>query len=149
MRICPQCGARTDRESCPADGRVTIDEALLERSDRLVGRVLAGRYAIEARLGAGAMGSVYRARHRETGGLVAVKVLRGEVAETPDLIKRFHIEAQNGAMLRHPNTVRVSDFGAEEDLLFLVMEHLDGRPLSEVIATEGQEIGRASCRERV
>ena len=105
--------------------------------DPLAGTVIAGRYELLDRIGSGSMGAVYRARHRSHGGMVAVKVLRAGLADSPESRKRFGIEARNGAALTHPNTVRVIDSGADGDLLFLVMEYLQGRPLSAVLAGQG------------
>ena len=131
MRVCPQCGTRTPAATCPIDGLVTLNEAVLETSDPLIGRLVGGKYKVERHLGSGGMGAVYAARHVETGGLVAVKVLIPDRANRPMAIKRFSLEAQNAAALRHANTVRVLDFGADEDLLFLVMEFLEGRSLQD------------------
>lgn len=102
----------------------------------LVGRVLDGKYRLEERLASGGQGAVYRAAHVETGGLVAIKVLRLVADDHEKMLKRFRLEAANTHRLRHPNTVRVFDFGQEalgatgEELPYLVMEYLEGRPLS-------------------
>ncbi len=129
MRVCPGCGIETSAERCPTDGLVTLDAALLERKDPLIGRTIASRYSVESHIGAGGMGSVYRARHRETGGLVALKVMRRDGGDDSDAIKRFSLEAQNAAVLTSAHAVRVLDFGADEETLYLVMELLDGEPL--------------------
>lgn len=138
MRICPECGTRTDAKVCPKDGLITLDEAVFEHENPLIGRKVADKYEILAEIGAGGMGSVYRARHAETGGFVAVKVMAPDRADRPTAIKRFHLEAQNAAVLRHANTVRVLDFGVDDDLLYLVMEYLAGEPLSAVLKREGK-----------
>ncbi|PIE17238.1 MAG: hypothetical protein CSA66_06300 [Proteobacteria bacterium] len=83
------------------------------------------------------MGAVYRARHCQTGGDVAVKFLHGTAALDSNMIKRFQLEAQNAAALRHTNTIRVTDFGVDDGTFYLVMEYLDGRPLSDVIRDQG------------
>jgi tRNA A-37 threonylcarbamoyl transferase component Bud32 len=98
--------------------------------DALQGRVLAGRYRLESRLGAGAMGIVYRAVDTELGRAVAVKVLRPELFGGRDSEKRFLREAEVLAALRHPNIVAVFDRGrTPDDVSFLVMELLQGQPL--------------------
>jgi serine/threonine-protein kinase len=113
----------------------------------LTGRILAGRYLIGPRLGSGAMGCVYQARHLELGRICAIKVIRQgvepEVGETfpcpEDAVARFRIEALAASRLDHPNVLRVLDFGCEpEDCLwFLVTEHLDGEDLADLMGAQG------------
>lgn len=139
-RVCPQCGRETDAARCPADGLVTIARSLLVESDVAdpwIGRVLDGRVQIEAPIGRGGMGAVYRARHLETGGLVAVKVLHPGGAGRAQALRRFHLEAQNAAMLQSVHTIRVSDFGIAEGSPYLVMEYLEGLPLSSIMRRDG------------
>jgi serine/threonine protein kinase len=101
----------------------------------LAGRTLAGRYLIEAVIGRGGMGAVYRAVDERLSRPVAVKVV-GAVTTDPDeqarLRSRFQREARAAAALRHPNVVQVHDFGRdpELDLDFLVMELLHGDDLA-------------------
>ena len=104
----------------------------------MVGHTIASRYLVERKLGAGGMGSVYIARHATTGGQVAVKVMRGDAAESAEAIKRFHLEAQNAAVLQSPHTVRVLDFGVDDEVLYLVMEFLDGESLQERLKRDGR-----------
>lgn len=141
MRLCPACDTRTEREHCPRDGRPTVEEQRLRPqggSDPLIGYLLEGRYRVESRLGSGGFGSVYVARHVETGGRVAVKLLRTQALEDEQSVKRFYIEAQNTHQLQHPNTIRVSDFGRTDDgVLYLMMEFVEGKPLSKVLKQEG------------
>jgi len=105
--------------------------------DPFIGRVIADKYEILSRLGAGGMGAVYRARHRQTGGDVAIKFLHGTALVVDSAVKRFELEARNAAQLRHANTIRVMDFGVDESVFYLAMEYVAGRPLSEVILKEG------------
>jgi serine/threonine-protein kinase len=104
--------------------------------DSLVGRTLDGRYTIEAILGVGGMGAVYRARHVHLGTTVAIKVMR---SSQPDATRRFLAEARRTFRLDHPNCVRASDAGVTEDgaLLYLVMELLEGRTLGEELERDG------------
>lgn len=101
----------------------------------LTGRTLAGRYLIEAVIGRGGMGAVYRAVDERLSRPVAVKVV-GAVTSDPGehdhLRARFHREARAAAALRHPNVVQVHDFGTdpELDLDYLVMELLHGEDLA-------------------
>ncbi|MCB9738024.1 MAG: protein kinase [Deltaproteobacteria bacterium] len=136
MRVCPDCGLRTESETCPNDGLVTIDEAMLEARDPLLGKLIAGKYRIESHIGAGGMGSVYRARHLETGGPVAIKVMVPDRSSRPTAIKRFALEAQNAAALRHAHTVRVLDFGTADEVMFLAMEFLEGESLHALLERE-------------
>lgn len=101
----------------------------------LAGRTLAGRYLIEAVIGRGGMGAVYRAVDERLSRAVAVKVV-GTSTSDPDEVQhlraRFHREARAAAALRHPNVVQVHDFGTdpEIDLDYLVMELLHGEDLA-------------------
>lgn len=98
---------------------------------RLIGTVLGSRYALEERLGAGAMGTVYRARHLKIGRTFAVKVLHQELLSHPGLVERFEQEALVAGRLQHPNVVRVVDFGEMEDgTRFTVMDLVPGKQLS-------------------
>jgi len=101
----------------------------------LTGRTLAGRYLIEAVIGRGGMGAVYRAADERLSRPVAVKVVgavTNDPAEHDRLRARFHREARAAAALRHTNVVQVHDFGTdpELDLDYLVMELLHGEDLS-------------------
>jgi tRNA A-37 threonylcarbamoyl transferase component Bud32 len=101
----------------------------------LAGRTLAGRYLIEAVIGRGGMGAVYRASDERLSRPVAVKVVgavTADPAEHDRLRARFHREARAAAALRHANVVQVHDFGTdpELDLDYLVMELLHGEDLA-------------------
>ncbi len=102
--------------------------------DALVGRTIAGKFVIEAHIGSGAMGAVYRARQIALEKTVAIKVLHGEHAEESQFVARFHREAKAASRLNHPNSMQVIDFGEEPDgLLYIAMEYLDGRSLHRVL----------------
>jgi hypothetical protein len=108
----------------------------------LTGRTLCGRYRIDAVIGRGGMGAVYRASDERLGRAVAVKVI-GIVAHDADdharLQGRFLREAKAAAALHHPNVVSVYDFGSDEQvgLDFLVMELLHGEDLAVRLARTG------------
>jgi serine/threonine protein kinase len=98
-------------------------------------RVLDGRYRLEALIAAGGMGQVWRARDTLLGRPVAVKVLRSEYTADPTFLSRFRAEAVHAASLSHPNIAAVYDYGEVADadgehLAYLVMELVDGEPLS-------------------
>jgi eukaryotic-like serine/threonine-protein kinase len=94
------------------------------------GRVIAGKYRLDERVGAGGMGEVYRAEHLTLRMPVAVKLLLPQRSAEMDVVRRFYREARASAQLNHPNVVRVIDFGKEGDQLpFMVMEWLEGSTL--------------------
>ncbi|MEE9127961.1 MAG: serine/threonine-protein kinase [Planctomycetota bacterium] len=97
------------------------------------GLVLAGRYRLEEVLGTGGMGQVWRAHDSRLDGPVALKVLTPAGANTMDAEARFQTESQTLARLQHPNIVAVHDTGADEDIRFLVMDLVDGKPLDKII----------------
>ncbi len=109
-------------------------------SDPLVGRLLDGRYRIEARIARGGMASVYRATDTRLDRTVAVKVMHAGLAEDEDFAQRFVREARAAARLAHPHVVAVhdqgSDSGPEGAAVFLVMEHVPGHTLRQVIREE-------------
>jgi len=95
-----------------------------------IGSVLDGRYRVDAVLGVGGMGRVYRAEHTGIGRAVAIKVLHSRLGGSSEAAKRFQREAMASGRLDHPNIVDVSDFGRLDDgSLYLVMEALEGESL--------------------
>jgi serine/threonine-protein kinase len=115
-----------------------MSHASTSTGDSLIGATLAGRYRVEARVGSGAMGAVYRAEHAVLGRRVALKILNRDRLVGGDTVQRFRREAQALSALHHPNTVRVFDFGAsDEGMLYLAMELLEGEALTDRIVREG------------
>lgn len=99
------------------------------------GDTLGDRWTLVEKIDAGAMGEVFRAEHRMLGHAVAVKVLRPEMTRDPGAIERFLREARIAAKLRHPNVVRVEDYGlAQDGRPYLVMELLHGESLARRLA---------------
>jgi serine/threonine-protein kinase len=118
---------------CPVDGQRLVRKTTYDSTggDPLLGTVLADRYTIVGRLGAGGMGTVYRAEQSPIGREVALKVLKKELGRDPETVVRFQREARTLSQLKHPNTVTIFDFGqTKEGLLFLAMELLEGEMLS-------------------
>ncbi|MCK6533508.1 MAG: serine/threonine protein kinase [Polyangiaceae bacterium] len=104
----------------------------------VVGEVVGGRYRIDAVLGGGGFGAVYRATQLNLNRAVALKVLHAGLVVTEGALERFRHEAELAQQLKSPNTVRVYDFGTtERGLPFIVWEFLEGRPLDAVLAAEG------------
>ncbi len=107
--------------------------------EELLGMVIDGRYRLEATLGRGGMGLVYRAAHMTLRRQVAVKILHPSLAASPDVRSRFEREALAAGKIDHPNCVTVYDSGRLRDgSLYLAMELLDGRALADVLDQEGQ-----------
>ena len=92
-----------------------------------------GPYEILEPIGAGGMGEVYRARDARLGRVVAIKVLRRDLAADPDLIERFEREARSASALNHPNIVTIHDVGADGPTSYIAMEWVDGVSLRELV----------------
>jgi tRNA A-37 threonylcarbamoyl transferase component Bud32 len=108
------------------------------QSDALVGHTLVDRYKLTRKIGEGGMGSVYEATHVLLSKPVAVKVLRDKYLDRPEVAKRLVQEARLASSIRHENIVDITDSGATEDgRTFVVMEHLDGQSLAELIKRDG------------
>ncbi len=150
MKTCSRCGREYQDSAifCSGDGN------LLDATDveRLIGSVIAGRYRLDEKLGEGAHGVVFRATQLELGRRVAVKILHPAKVLHPSVLAgvrdvrdywlscvvRFQREARAAARIRHPNIVAVTDFGtAAGDLVYMVMEHVTGRSLRDIIADSG------------
>ena len=140
MRFCPRCGSRYQYERfCPEDGAPT--ELLPEAGppkDALLGTLVDGRYRIDAQIGEGGMGVVYRATHIALNKTLALKILRGEMAKDPEAVQRFMQEAQSATSIGHENIIDINDFGQLPDgAAYFVMEYLNGRPLNDLIKRGG------------
>jgi serine/threonine-protein kinase len=119
--------------------------------DPMVGRTLEGRYTILAKLGAGSMGTVYRAKQHAMGREVAIKILRGDRAADESAKARFMREARANSLLASPNTVTVFDFGeSESGEFYLAMELLEGESLGQRITRVGRmpaPVAVDACRQ--
>jgi len=103
---------------------------ILEPGSELEG----GKYRIVRLLGAGGMGSVFEAEHRDTQRRVAIKCVHPSQGSEPEVAQRLVREAQAAARVRHPNVVDVYDVGRDGSMVYLVMEFLEGEPLSRPLA---------------
>lgn len=102
--------------------------------DPLVGRTLDGRYRVEAVLGEGGMGLVYKARHAVLNKPLAIKVLKPEVSRDVEVMDRFKQEAQSASAIGNHHIIDISDFGTLPDgSTYFVMEFLDGLSLTQAI----------------
>jgi len=109
--------------------------------ERLVGTRL-GKYNVIAMTGRGGMADVYKAHQESLDRFVAIKVLPALLARSTDLRRRFRREARAIAALRHPNIVTVYDFGEQGDIVYLVMDYVDGGTLKERMR-QPMSLGRA------
>lgn len=94
------------------------------------GTVLARRYRLDERVGAGGMGQVWRATDQVLERTVAVKLMRQELVEEPGFAERFLIEARTMAAVRHPGVVAIHDYQGDANQAFLVMEYVEGESLA-------------------
>jgi tetratricopeptide (TPR) repeat protein/TolB-like protein len=101
------------------------------------GTLLAGRYRIQAQIGVGGMGVVYKARDEELGVDIALKVLQSDLAARPEWIDRFRRELVLAREVTHKNVVRIHDIGESHGLVFLTMRLVEGRALLETLEKQG------------
>ncbi len=105
--------------------------------DQYIGKMLDGRYEILEIIGTGGMAVVYKARCHRLNRLVAVKILKSDLAQDADFRRRFHDESQAVAMLSHPNIVAVYDVSRSSKLEYIVMELIDGITLKQYMQRKG------------
>ena len=96
-----------------------------------------GRAKILYQIGAGSFARVYRAIHRDTGAVLAVKVLRNRFSNDPEKCRAFQHEGEMGRLLRHPNIVAIEDVGQENGASYLTMEFVEGQTLRELVKIRG------------
>ncbi len=99
----------------------------------MIGKRISGRYKILDIIGGGGMANVYLAHDMILDRNVAVKMLRLDLTNDEEFIRRFHREAQSATSLNHPNIVNIYDVGEEDDIYYIVMEHVDGQTLKQYI----------------
>lgn len=105
---------------------------------------LAGRYRLDARLGSGGMGTVFRATDLTTGRTVALKVLHANLAATPEFLKRFEREARVMAAMSHPNLLKLLSVERDDQLPFLVMPFIEGQSLRTILKAKSRLTARAA-----
>ncbi|HEX7841527.1 MAG TPA: protein kinase, partial [Kofleriaceae bacterium] len=109
----------------------------VQKSLKLVGRVLGDKFKLTACIGIGGSGAVYRADQIALGRTVAVKILNEELSADARMIKRFRDEAMSASRLNHPNCVSIIDYGQSPDgLLYLAMEYVKGPTLTQLLANQ-------------
>jgi serine/threonine protein kinase len=135
MAQCPQCASDVEdaSESCFNCGHVLrAPQQTLKR-----GSVVAERYEIQALLGRGGMGMVYKARDHKLEETVAIKVLRPEIASDPEMERRFRSEIRLARRVRHRNVCGIHEYGEDGSLRFIAMEFIEGVDLRKVLSEAG------------
>src|SRR6266403_4701301 len=102
------------------------------------GTVLAGRYEILQLLGRGGMGAVYKARDSELDRIVALKLIRSELASNPQILKRFKQELILARQVTHKNVIRIFDLGQSDGIKFITMDFVEGQDLRQLLLERGQ-----------
>ncbi len=138
MRECPECRKAIEDAArfCPYCGAASA-AAAPQNADPWIGQVVNGKFRVEALVGQGGMGRVYRARHLTLDRPVVLKMLHKDFSTDPQVVQRFQREARAASRLNHPNSIAVLDFGESEDgTLFMAMEFLAGRDLAKIVGGE-------------
>jgi serine/threonine-protein kinase len=112
---------------------MSVEVNLEKAYDSLIGEVIANRYRIETKIGEGAMGAVYRAKHVKVGRAFAVKVLHPRLLLDDKVTQRFEREAELAGRLRHPNVIGVVDVGETNGLRYMVMDFAEGPDLATLL----------------
>ena len=110
------------------------------------GRVLAGRYEILQLLGRGGMGAVYKARDTELDRIVALKLIRPELARNPEILRRFKQELILARQVTHKNVIRIFDLGQSDGIKFITMDFVEGRDLRVLLVERGKFPGEEASR---
>lgn len=105
-----------------------------------------GDYDLLQQIGEGGMGTVYKGKHRETGQIVAVKIVPANMTSNQVLLKRFENEFRAASKLNHPNVIRALEYGQVANRPYLVMEFVDGETVGEKLEREGKIAEEESVR---
>ncbi|MFL6450001.1 MAG: protein kinase domain-containing protein [Bryobacteraceae bacterium] len=129
-------GSGVDSLAADIPGSHVVDQSA---GDSLApGTILAGRYQILSNLGQGGMGTVYKAHDIEVDRLVAIKIIRPDLASDASILQRFKQEVILSRQVTHRNVVRIYDLGVAGDLKFISMEFIEGRELTSLIDESGK-----------
>src|SRR5215472_6572006 len=146
----------SEEESPPEDANLTLENwsapatapsgspAPSATNPLPMGGLLAGRYEILDRLGGGGMGTVYKARDREVDRLVALKVIRGDLANDSDILSRFKQELILARKVTHKNVIRIFDLGRASGMRFITMEYIEGQDLRSFVKKTGRPTPQAA-----
>jgi eukaryotic-like serine/threonine-protein kinase len=134
----PPSGSGSEESGAqPSPWATAADRRVSASAQTWLGRIVDGRYRVIEVVGRGGMGVVYKVEHVRMGKMAAMKVLHKDLAEDPEVVRRFEREAAAVSRLNHPNTVQVFDFGASQDALYLIMEYVRGQDLAHIIDRDG------------
>ncbi len=106
-----------------------------------------GHYRIEAKLGEGGMGVVYKARDTHLDRFVAIKVLRSEAVTNPERKRRFVQEAKAASALNHPNILHIYDIDQVDGADFIAMEYVPGKTVEQLIGRKGLGLGEPASHQ--
>src|SRR5215472_4404887 len=101
-------------------------------------KILGGRYEIIEMLGEGGMGTVYRARDNEVDRIIALKVIRPDLAANPEILRRFKQELVLARQITHKNVIRIYDLGEADGVKFITMEYVEGEDLRSILRRSGK-----------
>jgi eukaryotic-like serine/threonine-protein kinase len=151
MKRCPACSMNYDDDLtvCPTDKQELVDfetnngtsskAQIVRPEDNYLGKTLNNKFRIDALLGRGGMGAVYRATDTVLDRIVAVKLLRQDLIGSDNFDTRFLREARAAARIEHPHAITVHDFGTLPDGgAFIVMEFIHGQTLRDLLKREGR-----------
>ena len=134
--VCPKCGRMTQSVTgkCVHCGARLASQGAVQKEDPYIGQVIADVFSVESVLGDGSMGIVYKALHTVLGEYVAVKVLRQDYINNPEVLARFWREAEAAGRLEHPNVIKILDYGRTFlGAPFMAMEFLEGEELGKTV----------------
>src|SRR5712671_5585926 len=114
-------------------GSSKISAAAAEPDTLDIGTVLAGRYELLKLIGQGGMGAVYKARDKELDRVVALKLIRPELAKNPEVLRRFKQELILARQVTHKNVIRIFDLGQSDGIKFITMDFVEGQDLRSLL----------------
>ncbi len=129
---------KTGRPSSSGSGSKSSESYFVSAAVLQLGAVLGNRYEIQQLLGEGGMGAVYKARDIELDRLVALKVIRPELAGNPAILQRFKQELILARQVTHRNVIRIYDLGEADGIKFITMEYVDGEDLRTLLHERGK-----------
>ena len=148
-RYCPLCRSIVEDSKCPEHGVPTVPANIFETEpdDLAAGTTFSGAYRIEAPLGEGGVGRVYRATQLSVDRAVALKTLHADLVSDAECKQRFYREARSASRLCSPHVVRIHDFGVDEATRtpFIAMELLEGSDLLDLLFEETSLDVRRAC----